>query len=86
VLIARRPLLWLLDEPHAGLDSSGRDLLDAVLREAAAAGATILMASHEMERAVPLADRVVTVIGGRLSEGRTDPSRHDATRGTDHVG
>ncbi|MFW2383940.1 MAG: heme ABC exporter ATP-binding protein CcmA, partial [Acidimicrobiales bacterium] len=28
VLVARRPRLWLLDEPHAGLDAAGRDLLD----------------------------------------------------------
>ena len=33
-LVARRPELWLLDEPHAGLDADGRDLLDALVREA----------------------------------------------------
>ena len=27
VLVARRPELWLLDEPHAGLDQAGRELL-----------------------------------------------------------
>src|SRR5258706_11572043 len=27
-LVARRPEVWLLDEPHAGLDANGRDLLD----------------------------------------------------------
>ncbi len=26
-LVARRPALWLLDEPHAGLDAPARDLL-----------------------------------------------------------
>ena len=26
-LLARRPELWLLDEPHAGLDHDGRDLV-----------------------------------------------------------
>ena len=29
-LVARRPELWLLDEPHAGLDADGRDLLDGL--------------------------------------------------------
>lgn len=67
-LVARRAELWLLDEPHAGLDATSRDELDAVLREAAASGATVLVASHELERAEALADRVVTVSGGRIVE------------------
>ena len=65
-LVARRAELWLLDEPHAGLDAVGRDELDATLREATAAGATIIVASHELERAGALASRVVEVIGGQI--------------------
>jgi heme ABC exporter ATP-binding subunit CcmA len=65
VLIARRPLLWLLDEPHAGLDAEGRDLVDGLVREAVNAGATVLLASHEHERASALARRTVEVAGGR---------------------
>jgi heme ABC exporter ATP-binding subunit CcmA len=68
-LVARRAELWLLDEPHAGLDASGRDGLDATLREAAASGATIVVASHEHERAGSLATRSVDVIGGRVAVG-----------------
>lgn len=67
-LVARRAELWLLDEPHAGLDADGRDELDLVLRQAAAAGATVLVASHELERAGALADRRVTVMGGQVVE------------------
>ena len=63
-LIVRRSEIWLLDEPHAGLDAQGRDELDSVLRHAVSAGATIVLASHEMERASALATRVVTVDGG----------------------
>jgi len=65
-LVARRARLWLLDEPHAGLDAAGRDELDAVLRSAAAAGATVLVASHELERAATLATRTVEVVAGRI--------------------
>lgn len=63
-LIVRRAEIWLLDEPHAGLDAQGRDELDSVLRHAVSAGATIVLASHEMERASALATRAVTVDGG----------------------
>src|SRR6478736_655185 len=63
-LVARRAELWLLDEPHAGLDAAGRDELDATLRAAVEAGATVIVASHELERAGSLATRVVDVAGG----------------------
>lgn len=63
-LIARRPELWLLDEPHAGLDQEGRDLVDTLLREATAAGATVILSSHELDRSLQLADEVVTIAGG----------------------
>lgn len=65
-LLVRRPRLWLLDEPHAGLDSDGRDLLDGLLGEAAAAGATVLFASHELDRAEAVAQRSVTLVGGAV--------------------
>lgn len=65
-LIARRAELWLLDEPHAGLDAAGRDELDALLGAAVAAGATVIVASHELERAGRLATRRVDVVGGRV--------------------
>ncbi len=75
-LLARRPELWLLDEPHAGLDRAGRDLVDALVLDAAAAGATVLFASHELERAEGLATRIVTIAGGLV---RHDERRPPAT-------
>lgn len=63
-LLARRPELWLLDEPHAGLDHDGRELLDDLVQRAVDAGATVLLASHDLERAEALAHRVVTLAGG----------------------
>jgi ABC-type transport system involved in cytochrome c biogenesis ATPase subunit len=65
-LVARRAQLWLLDEPHAGLDAGARDELDATVRQAAAAGATVVVASHELERAGALATRGVHVVGGQV--------------------
>lgn len=69
-LVARAPRLWLLDEPHAALDTEARALLDEALAEATAAGATALVASHEPERVVPLADVVVSMAGGRVVGSR----------------
>ena len=71
-LVARRPELWLLDEPHAGLDADGRDLIDDLLRGAAAAGATVVVASHELERAGGLAHRTVLVERGQVFDAAAD--------------
>jgi heme ABC exporter ATP-binding subunit CcmA len=66
VLVARRPALWLLDEPHAALDAEARALLGDVVTEAVSGGATVLLASHEPQASLPLADRVVSLAGGRV--------------------
>jgi heme ABC exporter ATP-binding subunit CcmA len=63
-LLARRPELWLLDEPHAGLDHDARDLLDGLVRQAVDQGATVVLSSHELDRAQALVDRVVDLDGG----------------------
>ena len=66
VVAARKPQLWLLDEPHAGLDAEGRDLIDELVREAATEGRTVLMASHDADRAAALAQRTLLVAGGQV--------------------
>jgi heme ABC exporter ATP-binding subunit CcmA len=78
VLVARRPELWLLDEPHAGLDAEHRDLLDQLIRDAAAGGATVVLASHEQDRAHAIADRIVTVAGGSATGADPIPPAADA--------
>ncbi len=84
-LVARDPELWLLDEPHAGLDADNRDLLDALVRDAVGRGRTVVLASHERERAHGLAGRVVTISGGATElsgPGGRDPS-HGGAAGLD---
>ena len=76
-VVARRAELWLLDEPHAGLDHEGRDLLDDLVRRAQAAGATIVLASHELDRAEALADRIVTIAGGTITAPRPVAGTHE---------
>lgn len=85
--LVRDARLLLLDEPHAALDAAGRDVLEAEIRAATARGGTVVMASHELERAAPLADRRVAMAGGRTRGGLLD--RHapaGATTGRDAAG
>jgi energy-coupling factor transporter ATP-binding protein EcfA2 len=66
VVVARRPRLLLLDEPHASLDAASRDLLDGLLRSAPADGRTVLIASHELDRARALSTREVMLVAGAI--------------------
>lgn len=66
LLAARDARLWLLDEPHAGLDAEGRELLDGLIAESRAVSRTVLLSSHEHEAAAALADRVVHLAGGHI--------------------
>tara|TARA_B100000959_G_scaffold267624_1_gene311331 strand:- start:92 stop:751 length:660 start_codon:yes stop_codon:yes gene_type:complete len=63
-LIVRRPQLWLLDEPHSGLDQDGREVVDSFIKEVVNAGATVVVASHELDRISALSPRIMTVVGG----------------------
>lgn len=73
VMICRRPRLWLLDEPHGGLDAAGRDLVDDLIGHAVRFGATVLLASHDLERATSVATRTVSLAGGRVMVPRRRP-------------
>ena len=66
ILLSKAPRLWLMDEPHAGLDLEGQELVDELMAEARAAGVTLIIASHDLDRLAPLADRVADVAGGRV--------------------
>ncbi|MGI9595041.1 MAG: hypothetical protein ACR2QK_02710, partial [Acidimicrobiales bacterium] len=68
VMVCRRPRLWLLDEPHGGLDQAGRNFVDDLIHHAIGFGATVLIASHDIERATDLATRIVTIAGGQIQD------------------
>ncbi len=44
-------------------------MVDELVRGATRAGATVLVASHELERSHALAGRVVTIAGGVIGSG-----------------
>ena len=58
------PQVLVLDEPFSGLDPVGVAEMGAVLREAAARGATILFSSHQLELVEDLCVDVAIINGG----------------------
>ena len=65
-LILIRPKLLLLDEPYASFDEGGIRLLNDYLAEVKRAGCGVLLATHDLERVSPIADRSMTIEAGRV--------------------
>jgi heme exporter protein A len=59
--------LVLLDEPYGELDPPGFDLLDGAIAELRARGATVIMATHLVERGRRQCDRALLLEDGRLA-------------------
>jgi heme ABC exporter ATP-binding subunit CcmA len=64
------PRLLLLDEPFTGLDEISSQSLATMLREFANQGGTVLMSTHDVERAYPVATRAVILERGSLTYDR----------------
>ncbi|MFI9026250.1 ABC transporter ATP-binding protein [Streptomyces sp. NPDC053560] len=66
VILTARPPLLLLDEPTRGLDYAAKARLVTVLRDLAAEGHAIVLATHDVELAAELAHRVVILADGEV--------------------
>jgi ABC-2 type transport system ATP-binding protein len=65
------PELLVLDAPFSGLDPVGVDDMSAVLAERAAAGATVLFSSHQLDLVQDICEAVAIIHRGRLvAQGR----------------
>jgi heme ABC exporter ATP-binding subunit CcmA len=64
--ILHSPRLLLLDEPDAGLDDEGIEMLEKLLREHAEGGGTTLFTTHNFERAVKFSDKICLLGGGHV--------------------
>jgi ABC-type multidrug transport system ATPase subunit len=60
------PTLVLLDEPFTGLDDRATRVVSARLKEIAAAGAIVILATHDLDLAEGLITRMAIVRNGRL--------------------
>ncbi|MEP6679969.1 MAG: ABC transporter ATP-binding protein [Chloroflexota bacterium] len=63
-LILAGPSLILLDEPYASLDTEGMQLVDRLLGAWREVGATVLVASHAVERLLDVVDGTVHLEAG----------------------
>jgi ABC-2 type transport system ATP-binding protein len=65
--LAHEPDLVLLDEPSAGLDVAGFELLDELLAELEARGATVLVCSHHGADLFAAGRELTVLIAGRVA-------------------
>ncbi len=81
-ILLLRPKLWLLDEPVTGLDTRSAGLLWEHIQEAKAEGAHIVCITHQLREHAALADRLLTLEGGRLVyDGAGAPRKSEAIQG-----
>jgi energy-coupling factor transport system ATP-binding protein len=66
VVLAPAPPLVLLDEPTRGLDYAAKGRLVSSLRQLAANGHGVVVATHDVELVAEMADRVVVLADGEL--------------------
>ncbi len=77
--LAGNPELLILDEPTAALDVDARRTFWDRVRAYVSAGRTVLFATHRLEEADAVADRVVVIAGGRLlADGTPDQVKAQA--------
>lgn len=66
IAYAKKAKVYLLDEPASGLDPLASNELSALLKKLASAGATILMASHDIFRVREVCHRIGILKNGSL--------------------
>jgi ABC-2 type transport system ATP-binding protein len=60
------PRLLILDEPFSGLDPINVQLFESILAERRAAGSTVLLSTHQMNKVEEVCDRALMLNQGRM--------------------
>jgi biotin transport system ATP-binding protein len=66
-MVAMNPAVIILDEPFANLDREGVGSVLRVAAELSAEGIALLVVTHEIEKLLGMADRLVVMEGGRIA-------------------
>ncbi|HLN78344.1 MAG TPA: ATP-binding cassette domain-containing protein [Nocardioidaceae bacterium] len=66
IVLAADPPLLLLDEPTRGLDYTAKHRLVEILRDLAAGGHAVMLATHDVELVAEVATRVVVLADGEV--------------------
>ncbi len=61
------PQVLLLDEPFTALDDRAIAVLQSLLRDALAAGKTVVMSTHQLREALELATHVALLVRGKVA-------------------
>jgi ABC-2 type transport system ATP-binding protein len=64
--LVNEPELLILDEPFSGLDPLGMASMSELLADVAAAGATVLFSSHQLDLVEDICEDVVIIDAGRI--------------------
>jgi len=73
VALIGRPQVAFLDEPTAGVDPQGRQVIRQVIADLRNRGVTVLLTTHDLDEAERVADRVVIIDrGAKVAEGTLD--------------
>jgi ABC-2 type transport system ATP-binding protein len=96
VALVGRPQVAFLDEPTAGVDPQGRQVIRQVIADLRRDGVTVLLTTHDLDEAERVADRVVIVDRGTLvaagtleslvRDGAVEEVRFGAPAGIDTAG
>lgn len=61
-----RPEVVFLDEPAAGVDVAGRQVVRSIVRDLRDSGVAVVITTHDLDEAERLADRIVIIDQGRV--------------------
>ena len=69
--VVQEPRVVLLDEPFTGIDAPNREVFHAVIRELAASGVIVLVATHDLDEVQQTTDHVLCLNRSMVAFGPT---------------
>ena len=64
--LAAAPEIAFLDEPTAGVDFDGREIIREIIAELTSSGTCVVLATHDLDEAERVADHAVVLHRGKI--------------------